>query len=60
MLFRSHEEIAGERERVAGDLRRQVADLSMDVAQRVVGSSIDTDAQRRLVDQYIEELGGVR
>jgi F-type H+-transporting ATPase subunit b len=57
---RANEEIAGERERVAGDLKRQVADLSMDVAERVVGSSIDTDAQRRLVDQYIEELGGVR
>jgi F-type H+-transporting ATPase subunit b len=57
---RAQDEIATERDRVAGDLRRQVADLSMDVAERVVGSSLDSDAQRRLVDRYIEELGGVR
>ncbi len=57
---RADGEIAGERERVAGELRRQVADLSIDVAEKVVGSSLDTDAQRELVDRYIDDLGGVR
>lgn len=57
---RADDEIAAERDRVASDLRRQVADLSIDVAQKVVGQSIDEDAQRDLVDRYIDELGGVR
>jgi F-type H+-transporting ATPase subunit b len=57
---RAQDEINAERDRVAGDLRRQVADLSIDVAERVVGSSIDARAQRQLVDQYIDELGGVQ
>ena len=57
---RADDEIAAERDRVTSDLRRQVADLSIDVAQKVVGSAIDADAQRDLVDRYIDELGGVQ
>jgi F-type H+-transporting ATPase subunit b len=56
---RASEEIVSERERAASDLRRQVADLSIDVAEKVVGDTLDTDAQRVLVDRYIDELGGV-
>ncbi|NHZ70484.1 MAG: F0F1 ATP synthase subunit B [Proteobacteria bacterium] len=57
---RALEEIDSERDRVASDLRRQVADLSINVAEKVVGSSIDAGSQRELVDRYIDELGGVR
>lgn len=57
---RAQDEIEAERARVSGELRRQVADLSIDVAERVVGESINGDAQRQLVDRYIDDLGGVR
>jgi F-type H+-transporting ATPase subunit b len=57
---RANDEIEAERARVAGDIRRQVAALSLDVAERVVGSSIDVGSQRALVDQYIDDLGGVQ
>lgn len=57
---RARGEIDAERERVTGDLRRQVADLSLDVAEKVVGTSIDDERQRELVDRYIDELGGVQ
>lgn len=56
---RAQDELLAERERVAGELRRQVADLSLDVAERVVGLSLDDESQRELVDRYIDELGGV-
>ena len=56
---RAHDEIEGERERVAGELRREVADLSLTVAEKVVGTSLDEERQRDLVDRYIDELGGV-
>ena len=56
---RAQGEIVGERERVAGELRRQVADLSIDVAEKVVGTSLDDERQRELVDRYIDDLGGV-
>lgn len=57
---RAGEEIESERERAAADLRRQVADLAIDVAERVVVVTLDSDAQRGLVDRYIDELGGVK
>ena len=57
---RATDEITAERERVSGDIRRQVADLSIDVAERVVGDSIDVERQRQLVDRYIDDLGGVQ
>ncbi|MEN8235430.1 MAG: F0F1 ATP synthase subunit B [Actinomycetota bacterium] len=56
---RAQDEIAGERDRVAGELRRQVADLSIGVAEKVVGTSLDDEAQRELIDRYIDDLGGV-
>jgi F-type H+-transporting ATPase subunit b len=57
---RAADEVVAERARISGDIRRQVAALSLDVAEKVVGSSIDVGAQRGLVDQYIDELGGVQ
>lgn len=41
-------------------LRGEVASLSMDVAERVIGSSLDRDAQSALVDRYIDELQTVQ
>ena len=52
-------ELDAERARVAGQLRSQVAGLSLDVAEKVVGRSLDRSAQQQLVDEFIDELGGV-
>ena len=57
---RAQDDVETERARIAGELRRQVADLSIDVAERVVGDSIDAERQRELVDRYIDDLGGVQ
>ena len=56
---RAAADMSGERDRVAASLRREVADLSLDVAEKVLGSSLDRGAQQALVDQYIDELGGL-
>jgi len=53
-------EAATERDRLAVQLRREVAALSLDVAEKVVGSSLDEEAQRALVERYIDELGGAK
>ncbi len=52
-------ELDAERARVAGQLRSQVAGLSLDVAEKVVGRSLDRKAQQELVDEFIDELGGI-
>lgn len=56
---RATADMSGERDRVAASLRREVADLSLDVAEKVVGSSLDRASQQALVDRYIDELGGL-
>jgi F-type H+-transporting ATPase subunit b len=59
IVRKAREEAAGERERAVGAIRHEVASLSLDVAQRVVGESVDAAAQKKLVDRYIEELEGL-
>jgi F-type H+-transporting ATPase subunit b len=49
-------EILAERDRAARELRREVGILAVQVAERVVGASLDEDRHRELVDSYIEEL----
>ncbi len=50
-------ELASERERAATSMRREVAGLSIDVAEKLVGRTLDRDSQQALVDQFIDELG---
>ena len=56
ILESARAEIEAERERVARELRREVGRLAVQVAERVVGESLDGDRQLQLVDRYIEEL----
>ena len=49
-------EIQAERQRAASELRQEVGQLAVQVAERVVGGSLDGDRQLQLVDRYIEEL----
>jgi len=56
ILTRAQGEIAAERDRAISALRAELAGLSIELASRVVGKSLDTAAQRALVDSYIDEL----
>ena len=46
-------------DKAAADIAREKkkAGLAMDIAQKVVGRSLNTGDQTRLIDQFIEELG---
>ena len=54
---RAQDELAAERERASAAIRREVVSLSLDVAEKVVGESLDREAQEALVDRYIDDLG---
>jgi F-type H+-transporting ATPase subunit b len=56
LLTRAQADIAAERDRAISALRGELASLSIDLASRVVGKSLDSAAQRSLVDSYIDEL----
>jgi F-type H+-transporting ATPase subunit b len=56
---RSREAIEADRERAAEQMRDLVALLSLELAQKVVSGSVDANAQKTLVDRYIDELEGM-
>lgn len=56
IVTRAQADISGERDRAITALRAELGTLSIELAGRVVGKSLDTPAQRALVDSYIDEL----
>ena len=58
MKSRASSEIEASRQQAIADLRAEVAGIALGAAEKVVQSSLDEDAQRRLVDQYIDEVAG--
>ena len=54
---RADQELQAEIDRAATSMRREVAGLSIDVAEKLVGRSLDRDSQQALVEQFIDELG---
>jgi F-type H+-transporting ATPase subunit b len=60
MKAQAREEIEAERTRALADVRSQVADLALAAAAKVVGESMDGPRQRRLVDEFLAEVGTSR
>ena len=56
ILERSREEIKRERDEALAALRREAIDLSISAASRVLQKNIDSDQNRKLVEEYLESL----
>ncbi len=56
IVTRAREEAINEKTRALQAARQEVATLSIDLAERVVGESLDGDRQRGLVERYLAEL----
>jgi F-type H+-transporting ATPase subunit b len=54
---RSREEIRAAQERATAELQSRVAEMAIELAERVVESSLDRDANMRLIESYIEQVG---
>jgi F-type H+-transporting ATPase subunit b len=52
-------DIAAERDRALAELRGQVADLALDAAGKVVGETMSSARQRRLVEDFLGDEGAV-
>lgn len=59
VVARAQEQIAAERSRTVQELQGQIADISIELAEKVIGRSVDGKAQRDLVDAYIKEVAGM-
>lgn len=56
VLQRAEQEIRSQRDQAFNELRREIGTLAVQVADRIVGDSLDEERHLRLVDDYIDEL----
>lgn len=56
LLERARREIAMERDRALAELRREAVDLSLAAASKVIEKNVDSDADRRLVQDYLASI----
>ena len=57
LLNRARKHIDAEKDKAIQALRREAVDLSIAAASRVIEANLDTEANRRLVTEFLESLG---
>jgi F-type H+-transporting ATPase subunit b len=53
---KAREEAAAEKSRALAEARSQVGNISVDLAERIVGESLDGQAHQKLIDRYLTDL----
>ena len=56
LLERARKDIDAEREKAIQALRREAVELSIAAASRVIEANLDTDANRRLVSEFLDSV----
>ena len=59
LLSRARKDIEAEKDKAILALRREAVELSIAAASRVIEANLDTDANRKLVTEFLESLGKV-
>jgi F-type H+-transporting ATPase subunit b len=59
-LVRAEEEVAREREKAKELVKEQVIRISMRSAEKILREKLDDERQRRLVGEFIDEVGAAR
>lgn len=57
VIERAKREIAAERERAVAQLRREAVELSLAAASKLIRQRLDSEADRRIVEDYLNALG---
>lgn len=57
MLADAREKIEREREKMMGELRGEVASLALKAASKVVEANMDSEKNRKLVDEFLDKEG---
>src|ERR671911_307259 len=57
LLERARREIGSERDRAIAELRAEAVELSLAAASKLIGERLDSDTDRKLVQQYLTGLG---
>jgi F-type H+-transporting ATPase subunit b len=56
LLERARRDIAAERERAIAELRREAVDLSLAAATKLIEKRLDSEADRKIVQEYLASL----
>lgn len=56
MVRRAADEIASERDKVLTELRVSVVNLTLGATERLLGENMDTEKNRRLVEEFIDKV----
>src|SRR5947208_16934501 len=57
LLNRARKDIDAEKDKAIQALRREAVDLSIAAASRVIEANLDTDANRKLVTEFLDSIG---
>lgn len=57
MLARAKREIVAERERAVAEIRREAVELAIAAAGKVIEQRLDAPADRKIVEEYLTEIG---
>ena len=60
LLARARREIAAEKEKAVVELRREAVDLSLAAAAKLIGQRLSAEADRKLVEDYLADVGTTR
>jgi F-type H+-transporting ATPase subunit b len=57
LLERARRDIQGERDRAVAELRREAVDLSLAAASKLIGERLNSEGDRKIVQEYLASLG---
>jgi F-type H+-transporting ATPase subunit b len=57
LLARALRDIAGEKDRAVEELRREAVDLSLAAASKLLNQRLDSETDRKIVQEYLSSLG---
>jgi F-type H+-transporting ATPase subunit b len=55
MMAKAQEELAAEKEKIMNSLRVEVVNMTLAATEKLVGKSVDSDTNRKLVADFIEK-----
>jgi len=60
LIVQAKDQIEQERDEAIGELRKEFVDLTVLAAEKVIKRSLDKEAQRKLIEQVLEESSGLK
>ena len=59
-IRRGQDDLAREREKILAEIREQTVDLSIAAAGKIIGESLDQARHRKLVNDFIDQIGSAK